>query len=220
MKDGEDPGTLMTDRAFDRLLALLRDGSLAAGAFVSMPGLCDELGFPLAATREAVKRAEARGLVSIRPKRGVMVMAADAATTRDCLDLRAMLDQEGARRLVAQGGGPGLAALAEAHRAVLAAARHAADAALARRALATDLSLHDALGAGLANPLAAAVYGINRDRIAVIQNSRPFVADRIVSAMEEHLAILDALADGDAEAAVAAIDHHHRMTRRWWGVGG
>ena len=88
---------------------------------------------------------------------------------------------------------------------------------LPRRAILTDLTLHDALSTGLGNPLAAAAYAVNRDRIAVIQNTRPFLPDRIVPAMREHLAIIDALERRDAEAAVAAIDAHYRTTLRWWG---
>jgi DNA-binding GntR family transcriptional regulator len=36
--------------------------------------------------------------------------------------------------------------------------------------------------------------------------------------MREHLAIIDALERGDAEAAVAAIAEHYRTTLRWWGI--
>ena len=51
---------------------------------------------------------------------------------------------------------------------------------------------------------------MNRDRIAVIQNTRAFLPDRIVPAMREHLAIIEALERRDAEAAVAAIALHYR----------
>ena len=67
-------------------------------------------------------------------------------------------------------------------------------------------------------PCLADAYRVNRDRIAIIQNTRPFLPDRIVSAMEEHLAIIDALARRDADAAVAAIRLHYQTTLRWWGI--
>jgi DNA-binding GntR family transcriptional regulator len=89
---------------------------------------------------------------------------------------------------------------------------------LPRRAVVTDLTLHDALASGLDNPLAAEAYRANRNRIAVIQNSRPFLPDRIVPAMREHLAIIEALVRRDAEAAVAGIAEHCRLTLRWWGI--
>src|SRR5690606_40236848 len=106
MKDGriEADGGLIAERGYRALVERLRDGSLASGQFVSMPMLGEMLGFPIAAVREAVKRADTLGLVSVLPKRGVMVMSADAETTRHCLDLRAILDAEGARRAVEQHG--------------------------------------------------------------------------------------------------------------------
>jgi DNA-binding GntR family transcriptional regulator len=219
MDDGAEPGQgLMAEQAYGRLIAMLRAGELAGGQFLSMPGLVAQLGFPLAATREAVKRADARGLVEVLPKRGVLVMSAGPKATRDCLDLRAILDQEGARRLVAGDDPLPLDALRASHEALLADARRDPGPDLPRRAVVTDLSLHDALASGLYNPLVAELYRVNRDRIAIIQNTRPFLPDRIVSAMEEHLAIIAALERRDADAAVAAIRHHFRNTLRWWGV--
>ncbi len=215
---GDGGQSLLADRAYARLIAMLRGGELSSGQFASMPALVALTGFPLAATREAVKRAEARGLVSVLPKRGVIVMRAEPKLTRDCLDLRAILDQEGARRLIEAGPELPLDPLRAAHARVLEAARRALTPDLPKWAMATDLSLHDALSTGLANPLATEAYMVNRDKIAVIQNTRPFLADRVVSAMEEHLAIIDALERRDAVAATAAIRHHYRTTLRWWGV--
>ncbi len=209
---------LQADQAYGRLRTLLHEGALSSGQFVSMPGLVGLLELPIAATREAVKRAEVNGLVAIQPKRGVLVMDASAKVTRDCMDLRAMLDAEGARRIVAAGTALPLDALRESHLEMIDAAERSMSPALPAKAILVDLSLHDALSTGLDNPLAAATYAVNRDRIAVIQNTRPFLADRIVPAMREHLAIIDALQRGDADAAVAAIGTHFRTTLRWWGI--
>ncbi len=209
---------LMADQAYDRLIAQLRDGALTAGQFVSMPGLVELLDMPLAATREAVKRGEVNGLVRVLPKRGVSVMSADPAVTRNCIDFRALLDQEGARRLIASKADLPLAALRASHLALIEDAERAMTPDLPRRATKTDLSLHDTLATGLDNPLLAEAYRVNRDRIAVIQNTRPFLPDRIVPAMRGHLAIIDALDAGDAEKAVAAIAEHYRITLRWWGI--
>lgn len=209
---------LMADEAHDRLIGALRDGRLASGQFVSMPGLVEILDLPLAATREAVKRADVNGLVRILPKRGVLVMEASPKITRDCIDLRALLDAEGARRLIEVGGELPLAELRENHEALLEDALHRMTPELPRRAILTDLSLHDALARGLANPMAAEVYAVNRDRIAVIQNTRPFLPDRIVPAMQEHLAIIGALERRDAEEAVEMIRVHYHSTLRWWGI--
>lgn len=210
--------TLMADQAHERLIAALRDGRLSSGQFVSMPGLVEILELPLAATREAVKRADVNGLVRVLPKRGVLVMEASPKVTRDCIDLRAMLDAEGARRLVDDGCALPLADLRASHEALIEAALTRMTPELPRWAIQTDLSLHDALASGLSNPIATEVYAVNRDRIAVVQNTRAFLPDRIVPAMQEHLDIIAALERRDADAAVEAIRVHYRSTLRWWGI--
>lgn len=208
----------LTDQAHEALLAQLRDGRLAAGMFLSMPMLVERLGFPMAAVREAVKRAEGPGLVTVLPKRGLTVMTVGPEVTRECLDLRAILDGEGARRLIRAGAAMPLAALREAHLRLRDAAAGAVTPAMQREAIQTDLSLHDLLATGIGGGIMGRLYAENRDRIAVIQNQRAFLPDRIASAMVEHLEIIAALEARDAERAQAAIAAHLHQTKRWWGV--
>jgi DNA-binding GntR family transcriptional regulator len=147
-------GEGLTDQAHQALLDRLRDGRLPGGSFLSMPMLVADLGLPMAATREAVKRAEASGLLRILPKRGITVMDAGPKTTRECLELRAMFDCEGARRIIETGAPFPLAPLRAAHERLRDAAGAAITADLPRHAITTDLSLHDALAGGLGSTLA------------------------------------------------------------------
>ena len=89
---------------------------------------------------------------------------------------------------------------------------------LPRQAIAVDLSLHDRLSGWLDSALMTQLYADNRSRIAIIQNVRPFLPDRIVPAMEEHLRIIAALEAGDIGRATEAIRQHLHQTMRWWGV--
>lgn len=214
MKQSQD---LQSDQAFAALLVALREGRLRSSEFRAMPDLAEVLGFPLAATREAVKRAEEQSLVMILPKRGVMIMEAGPDTTRACMDMRATLEAEGVRRLLARGR-PDLTQLRTMHEELLAEARTHPGADLSRRALAIDLSLHDSMATGLDNPFLRQAYEANRNRITIIQNVRAFLPDRVVPAMEEHLAIINAIDSGNPEVAVAEIWRHLRQTLRWWGV--
>ena len=215
----EHPESL-TERAHQVLIAQLRDGQLKSGTFLSMPMLVERFELPIAAVRDAIKRAEVSGLVTVLPKRGVTIMDAGVEITRECLELRAIFDCEGARRLIESGGTIPLEALKEEHTRLRDEARDKITPDLPRRAIETDLSLHDALSTGLGSQLAARLYAENSDRIAVIQNTRPFVADRIESAMEEHLNIIAAIEAHDVDGAIAAIGDHLRNTLRWWGVLG
>lgn len=209
---------LLLERAYQALVAQLRDGRLASGAFLSIPMLVDRLDMPIAAVRDAVKRAEASGLFTVIPKRGVLVMDAGAQTTRECLELRAIFDCEGARRLIENHGEIPLASLRNAHERLRDDASDKMTPDLSSRAIETDLSLHDALATGLNSTLATRLYAENRNRIAVIQNTRSFLPDRIQSAMQEHLTIIAAIEARDSEAVILAIRDHLQSTLRWWGV--
>lgn len=211
-------GTLSADKAQRALWAALRTGKLRDGQFLSMTQLVDILDCPIAAIREAVRQASALGLVSTLPKRGVKVMEARPETILDCLDFRMVLDMEGARRRIAGGEFSELKSLRAQHDEMLDTARNGAGNDLPPKAIEVDLALHNYLVAGLANLQLASAYDANRIRIAIIQNARPFVQDRIVSAMQEHLSIIDALERRDIGAAEHAIRYHCQQTQRWWGV--
>src|SRR6056297_208790 len=211
-------GEGLTDRAHQALLESLRDGRLPGGSFLSMPMLVEELGLPMAATREAVKRAEASGLLRILPKRGITVMDAGPETTRECLELRAMFDCEGARRIIESGADFPLATLRAEHERLHDAAATTMTAGLPDVAIRTDLSLHDALARGLGSGLAQRLYAENRDRIAVLQSTRPFLADAIGSEMPDVLEDGDAVEARDTPRAMSEIREHLRHTLRWWGV--
>ncbi|SMO43203.1 GntR family transcriptional regulator [Paracoccus laeviglucosivorans] len=211
-----EEGTL-NRRALAALAHALRQGELRAGQFLSMPQLVDLLKLPLAPVRDAARHAAASGWLEIIPKRGVQVMEATPDIIRDSLDLRMVLDQEGARRRIA-GGLEGLAALRQTHQAMLDEALGVGVPGLSLRAMGVDGSLHQYLADGLGNALLRETYAANRIRIDIIQRVRPFVQERVRSAMEEHLAIIAALEARDADAAVAALSLHCARTRHWWGL--
>jgi GntR family transcriptional regulator, rspAB operon transcriptional repressor len=214
----EPENLLLTDKAFLALRELLTGGGLRAGQFVSMSDLVKLIGIPLAPVREAVKRAESAGFVSILPKRGVAVMEASPELIRECFHLRTIFDQEGARELVRNGAGNQLDALRQMHLDILSAARSGITPSLQREAMAVDWAMHAALSGALDNPGAAEIYARIRDRILIMQYSRPLLPDRIVPAMEEHLAIMAAISQGDEEQAARLVRAHCGQTLRWWGI--
>lgn len=204
--------------AFEALLQALREGKLRPGAYFSMPDIVEELGFPIAAIREATRHAELQSLLKILPKRGVTVMDAGPQITRHCMDMRATLDKEGARRMLLQERKARLNQLRNSHLDLIRRVEQSARFLPPAEAISVDLSLHDFLAESLDNPFLRQSYEENRNRISIIQNSRPFLQDRIVPAMEEHLKIIEALEVGDVAGAITAIDIHLAQTLRWWGI--
>lgn len=218
MDQPEDKELLLADKAWLRLRELMTGDSLRAGQFLSMQDLVKLVGLPLAPTREAVKRAEAMSLVTILPKRGVLLLEATPELIRQCFDLRCIFDQEGARRLAAPQHAAQVARLRDSHRDVLERARAGVTPSLQSEAKKVDWDLHMALLNALDNPLIEEIYELNREKITIIQNSRPLFPVRIIPAMEEHLRIIDAIASGDPEAAAGSVREHAQRTLSWWGI--
>ena len=75
------------------------------------------------------------------PKRGVKVMETGPDITRGCLDIRAILDQEGALRLIRTGNRLDLSALRDAHVRIRDLAGNRTVDGLTDMAIKTDLSL-------------------------------------------------------------------------------
>jgi DNA-binding GntR family transcriptional regulator len=208
---------LLDDQAFLAFKNLLFQEGIRAGQLVSTAELVERTGYPLAPVREAVKHAEAVGLVRILPKRGVLVIEPTPDTIQACFHLRCMMDQEGARILATRAAKDSLDALREEHAAVRSQAIEDITPQLQRRAMETDWKLHLTLAEALGNPLAARVYANNHDRITVLQLSRRLLPERIIPAMDEHMRILDAILDGKEAAAMQAVRTHLAGTMRWWG---
>lgn len=215
---GTQDNQRLAEKAQKSLWEALSSGRLREGQFLSMSQLVDLLDCPIAAIRDAVKLGSSLSLLTTLPKRGVQVMEVNADTIRECLDFRMALDQEGARRRISARAVSGLDVLRECHEEMRSLATTSAARDLPPTAIKVDLSLHDYLADGLGNSFLAEAYAANRIRIAIIQNARPFLQDRILSAMDEHLAVIGALECLDAELATSAIRYHYEQTLRWWGV--
>jgi DNA-binding GntR family transcriptional regulator len=207
----------LNKRARVALAKALSRGELRAGQFASMPQLAETLELPLAAVRDATLFASTLGWLDIIPKRGVQIVEPYGEVIAASLDMRMVLDQEGARRIIRCAAPPDeLQLIRSEHERILDALDHAKG--LSAQAIKVDLSLHDFLASGLDNQFLKASYDSNWVRIAIFQQVRPFVQERIRSAMIEHLAIIDAIEHRNEDAATEAIALHCDRTRHWWGV--
>ena len=77
--------------------------------------------------------------MSVVPKRGVLVMRASRDGRGNALDLRSILEEEGARRLIENSAVGAFEALHADHRAVIEAARVDVGPGLVRRAIAVSV---------------------------------------------------------------------------------
>jgi DNA-binding GntR family transcriptional regulator len=136
-----DPQPALIDRAYERLVAAIADGTLAPGQRIRQ----EELGRALGVSRQPISHAlqllKQQKLVEEHGRRGLIVSEIDAARVRELYQVRSALDALAAR----------LAADRAARRAIAAPQRQAAE---------------HALAAGLALPLDAPVLAFIQADVA------------------------------------------------------
>ncbi|MEW2449248.1 GntR family transcriptional regulator [Streptomyces parvulus] len=178
------------------------------GTFLSEQELADRIGVSRTPIREALLQLAAEDLVELVPKRGARVSPLTGREIRELMELRGIVERYAAQELVAGGGAP-----VPELRALLERQRELTGADQAREFIAVDHRFHAALVSAVGNALLDRHYeGLRSRQVRAGVAALFSVQGRQEAVLEEHEAILDALAAGDARAAWAAIDHHLEST--------
>lgn len=142
------------------------------------------------------------------PKRGAQVAPLTGREVRELMELRGTVERYAAERLVEAERVPleELRSLLEQQRALTGAEE-------THEFIAVDHRFHASLVSAVGNTLLDRHYDGLRSRqvragVVAVFNQQ----GRQKAVLDEHEAIVDALAAGDAQAACAAIDHHLRST--------
>jgi len=196
----------------EKAYAYLKDTVLTdpemQGAFLSEQELADRIGVSRTPIREALLMLAAEDLVELVPKRGARVAPLTGREVRELMELRGLVERYAAERLVAAERVPleELRSLLERQRALTGAEE-------AHEFIAVDHRFHASLVSAVGNTLLDRHYDGLRSRqvragVVAVFNQQ----GRQKAVLDEHEAIVDALAAGDAQAACAAIDHHLQST--------
>jgi DNA-binding GntR family transcriptional regulator len=208
------PRSLMREVAYDRFKAELFKRNLAPGQFVSQGELCELLDVPLGPTREALKRLEAESLVRLIPQRGIQIADIGVTLIHEAFQFRTVLEVAAVRLFTASAPDSTLAALERDTTGVLRGFDSVNDdPRLLDRALQVDWGMHDLIVESLGNRIMTAAHQQNFDKIRMIRlhgRSRRYLP----LAMEEHLAVIQALKRRDPDAAAAALEHHLKSAER------
>ncbi len=214
-ESGSTASGMLRENAYARLKQRLFASALKPGQLVSQKELARLIRCPLGPTREAILRLATEGLLRVVPQRGIVINDLGLDFIRNVFDLRVMIEREAVRAFVEKTPRAELAQLKRDHQRVLGRARTQINTTLLTEALHLDWHFHDLIVAALDNDLIEEIYRINSDRIRLIQAKRGYVADRLPSAMQEHITILDAGLSKGPAAATSAMDRHLSESRRW-----
>ncbi len=191
----------MSARAYRALSRMIQDRELRGGESLTEQRLALDLGLSRTPLREAMQRLEGEGLLVKGANRSYTVRKVELGEYLQSLRVREVLEAEAAA--LAAGRAPA-GALADTRAAVLALER--LEPYDTRAHWACDDQVHGLIIDNCGNDVMARILRELRTTTRLFEIAT--LADRLGPDSREHLAIIDALAAGDAGAAHAAMAAH------------
>lgn len=182
------------------LVDAITDGTLSPGERITQEEIAEQLHVSRSPVLQALRLLKKDGFIEDAPGRGVQVAQLDVEWVANLYQVRGALDALAAR-LAAQ-------ARYRLDPAIIANGRAVADSGDLRAVIDADLAFHSAIYAASGNPLIqenAQRYWMHLRRVMGAVHR---VAKHRATLWDEHQAIADAIAQGDAERAVELSDLH------------
>lgn len=208
--------------AYERFLQCLMQGAFRPGRLVTQREICDATGSTITAVREALKRLEGEGIVTLIPQRGIRILDIDEKTINDAFRMRLMVEIEAVRAYADQADKSAaieLRSRTEAAANATVTTPEPLDLSEINARTALDHEMHrlfvNAMGNAFADELFDRILGrLQLSRL--VFRLRNYTDDR---AIREHLNILDFVIEGDPDSAGTAMETHLQASwRRALGV--
>jgi DNA-binding GntR family transcriptional regulator len=197
-----DAGGRQSDTAYERILELLFERRLPAGAFVSQNELVQLTGVPIAPLRDALRVLEAEGVLTIRPRSGIQFVKPGLELTKSTYQFRTIVERAAVRVFAETADDESLATLKRDHEAIKAEVeRDGLNEAIMLGLERLESRLHNSVIAALANPLIDTSYRRIHNYLRLIRLDRKLTPPLALRSIREHLAIIDACEARDPEAA-------------------
>lgn len=196
------------EAAYLQLKQAIQSGSLAPGTRVREVEIAEHFGISRTPAREAIRRLESRGLISIVPHQGAVISSLDHQQTMELYDLREILEGSAAAFAARHASAAEIEELAE----LVASEPPFADD--PTRLAELNRVFHASLYRAAHNRfLERALLGL-RDSMALLGGTSLQVTGRYESAHAEHEAMMDALNARDEAGAETAARTHIRNAQR------
>jgi DNA-binding GntR family transcriptional regulator len=216
----ECPRGLRRHTIVQSLLADIFQARIRAGEHLVTEDLARRFGVSHTPIREAFMTLAGMGVLDLLPNRGATVRRVTAKEVREICQVRRALECEAARRACGRIGADDLRQLEADLRRLLSARPGPRSVADAR---AIDNRLHDLIAESCGNAFLAkelsrlkTLFRAFRD-FAWEHAAAHFRTHRIGEEVQEHLAIVTALATNDPKAAARAMARHIRSGALYWG---
>jgi DNA-binding GntR family transcriptional regulator len=192
---------------FEALVA----GRLKLGQTLRQEELAEILGVSLSPVREVTTLLEAEGLITVRRRVGITIFYPDVKFVGNTFQFRGLLEREGLRKFARSVTPSWIRRMREEHRKIIDYVRRVHDQAVFRFDVKKlERSFHETFIEAYENDQISTIYARLDQKMYLIRLHNLVAVDEAntVRSMNEHLAVIDALEAGNAEAAIEALDKH------------
>jgi phosphonate utilization transcriptional regulator len=197
-------GTSLTRLMAEAVEKMILSGEMLPGSKLNEAAIAERFGVSRGPLREAFRLLEECGLIRQEKNRGAFVREIALDEAADIYDVRAGLDATAGRLLASRISGEQLATLRQMADAMQqAAGRDDVD-----QFHALNLAFHDQLIASTGNRALIEAYSRLVKQLALFRRRNLLQPKAIPHFADEHSAIVDCLAAGDAQASAEALYQH------------
>lgn len=205
---------MMRTDAYDQLKVRLFSGELRSGQFVSQRELTSLLGTTLNPVREAIRKLEAEGLITVYAQKGIQIVEAQPKAINDAYEYRLLLESNAVRQFAMTATREQMMKFVQnVERSLKALTRHPEDQAVRVKVLEEDYNFHKELIDFQGNEIVSKHYRLNAARLRLFRINIGEPLQRLDVAAKEHLDILDACLKHDPDLAVARLAQHIEVSR-------
>ena len=202
----------LSDKAYDAILKGLFDRTIPLGAELSQADLVRLFGMTMQPLRDALRRLETEGLVTIHARSCIRFIRSDLELSRSTYQFRSLIERAGARALAESGDAGEIQAMVDGHRALLARLEEGSwepdDEAMPDR---LEEQLHGAVISALRNQLIEVTARRLKNYVTLVRLDWLTTRPLAIRTLREHLDILTACVARDADAAEAALVTHFQL---------
>ena len=199
----------LSDLAYARILQVLFERRLPAGAYVSQNELVALTGVPIAPLRDALRVLEAEGILTIHPRAGIEFVKPGLELTRATYQFRGIIETAAVAIYAETADESEIEEIGRRHRAAITATEAGGlTAEVMAEFDALELRLHNSIVGSLRNPLIDTSYRRIHNYLRLLRLDRRMTAPLALRSLREHLAIIEACRNRNAAAAVAALQTH------------
>jgi DNA-binding GntR family transcriptional regulator len=200
---------LLSEIAYSRILDALFQRKVPVGAFVSQAELVQLLDVPLQPLRDALRVLEAEGVLTIHSRSGIQFLKPDLELARSTYQFRSIIERAAVRVFAETAPEEQIEAIAKAHRKALKEIEtRGFDPRMLPQLESLEQQLHGGIIAALRNPLIETTARRLKNYVALIRLERLITQPIALRTLREHLEIIDACAEREADRAEAAVAAH------------